>query len=164
MTGPSARLQLAGHQPMANSVFTILKLAPPSAYVTTDREGKPPEVWASPGMFNPARPTELIAPQDGIYRAWALPKFADKDAGGRARRTGRRAIGVQMNDGNTDILTSVPADPGGTTSLYGEIPLALLAGETVSFWAEQQSGYTLDMVGHSAKDTAVGLTWDRPLP
>lgn len=165
MAAPSCRLQLAGDQPLPHSEFTQLRWAHPSEYETSDRPPPaPPEVWADPWVFNSNTPERIYAASDGVFRLWTSIKFGDKDESGKTQRKGRRAVGVQINDGHIDILTSLPADPGGTTSLPAYIEIPLLAGEYISIWVEQQSGVTLSAVGHSAKDTCVGLSWDRGLP
>lgn len=162
---PSCRLMLDGDQALRNSEFTQLHWQAPSLYVTTDREGDPPEVFDPEGMFRTTLPPAFVMiRQDGVYRLWVSAKFADRDRNGSSRKTGRRAISVQMNDGNRDTLVSLPADPGGTTTLYAGIDLPLSAGDRISIWLEQQSGATINAIGQSAKDTTFGIAWDRPLP
>jgi hypothetical protein len=160
---PSCRLQLDGDQALKNSEFTQLHWAAPAAYVTNDRVGSPAEVYDPEGMFDPSQPEYLTVRVDGVYRAWLCIKFGDRDTAGKTRRTGRRAVAVQMNDGNPDILISVGADPGGTTSLPAGIDLPLRAGDRLSVWLEQQSGATIYAVGHSSKDSGFGLSWERSL-
>lgn len=170
MPAPSCRLQLDGDQKLEHSNYVALRWASPAAYETTDREGCPPEVWDEGGFFDPLHPERLTVPADGRYLLWLSPKFGDKDlVTGATRRKGRRAWAYSMNDGNRDIVVSLPADPGGTTTLpTSPIPLALLAGEHVVFWLEQQSGGTINAegasaTGGSAKDTTAGLEYLGPL-
>lgn len=163
MSAPSCRLMLDGDQAIKNSEFTQLRWQAPSLYTTTDRTGYAPEVFDPEVMFSVVDPQHVMIHQDGVYRLWVSAKFADRDAKGASRRTGRRAVSVQMNDGNRDTLMSVPADPGGTTTLFAGIDLPLLAGDRISVWLEQQSGATINAIGQSAKDTTFGLAWDRGL-